>query len=380
MGRKGTYQGVENNGGQLRVTFALAGERCREPLGWSPTAANWKRATALRAEILAKIRAGTFVYAEYFPQSKRAAGGAKTFGQAAQDWLSLQTELALSTQLGYQKVLNRYWMPALRLRPVREITPGELQRAVLAAGFKSIKTRNNAISPLKMVFEHCVRERWMAESPAAELEFKKPKRPLPDPFTPAEVVQILDWLREHASAQDLNYFQLAFYSGLRVSEQHGLHWPKVDFRRGLLRVDEARVLKRAKGTKTEEVRDVELLPQAAAALDAQRKHTYLAYQHVFLDPLTGEPYAGDKPPRLVLQRALKALGIRQRGAKQTRHTFATMALMSGANPMWVAKQLGHSLTMTLRHYARWIDQADAGRERAKLEAYLGQSLGQSGAS
>lgn len=378
MGRRGTYPGVEDNGGQLRVTFTLAGERCREPLGWDPTPANWKRAAALRSEIRSRIRAGTFVYAEYFPHSRRAAHGAKTFGMAAQDWLSLQTELALSTQKGYEKVLNTYWMPQLGKLALREITPGAVLRALADAKFKSVKTRNNAISPLKMVFEYAVGERWLAESPAADVEFKRPRPVVPDPFTPQEVAAILGWLDEHAAPQDANYFRFAFYSGLRVSELHGLQWAKVDFKRRVVRVDEARVMKRAKGTKTVETRDVELPPPAMAALEAQRKFTHLAYQHVFLDPLTGEPYVGDKPPRLVLQRALKALKMRVRGAKQTRHTYATMGIMAGNKPAWVAKQLGHSVQMLFKHYARWLEEADSGRELAKLEHFLGQSLGQSG--
>jgi hypothetical protein len=39
--------------------------------------------------------------------------------------------------------------------------------------------------------------------------------------------------------------------------------------------------------------------------------------------------------------AESCLAIRQRDAYQTRHTFAMLALMASANPMWVARQLGH---------------------------------------
>lgn len=377
MGRKGTYPGVEDNGGTLRVTFSLDGERCREPLNLEPTPANWIKAAKLRREIIDKIRLGVFSYAEYFPHSARARGGAKTFGQAAQEWLNLKADLARSTQYGYEKVLNTYWMQPLGQRALRAITPGELQRVVIAAGFKSAKTHNNAISPLKMVFEYCVGEKYLDSSPAEKVGWRQHIRPEPDPYTLEEVRAIL----AEMTGADFAYFRYAFFSGVRASEQIALKWPKVDFRRGEVRVDEANVMGQDKPTKTYERRYVEMNSEARAALEDQRKRTQLAYEHVFIDPITKAPYVDHKPPRLVLQRVVKKLGIRYRPLKQTRHTFATLNLMAGAHPMWVAKQLGHkTMQITLTIYSKWIEGADKGRERAKLEAVLGQSVGQSGQS
>ncbi len=46
-----------------------------------------------------------------------------------------------------------------------------------------------------------------------------------------------------------------------------------------------------------------------------------------------------------------------------------MCLMAGANPAWVARQMGHkSLKMFFEVYARWIDRADKGLEKARLDA------------
>lgn len=269
-------------------------------------------------------------------------------------------------------------MPALRERALRAITPGEIMRAVQGAKFPTAKTHNNAISPLKLVFQYSVGERYLAESPAARIGWIKHQKAEPDPFTLGEARAILEWLGQNGEAQHANYFRFAFFTGLRTSELLALKWPKIDFRRGLARVDEAQVLKQDKPTKTYESRNVELNSESLLALDNQRQHTFLAHQHVFLDPLTGKPYVSDKPPRIALQRALKKLGIRHRAAYQTRHTFATLNLMAGAHPMWVARQMGHrTMQITLTTYSKWIEGADQGRERAKLESVLGQSLGQS---
>ncbi|MFO1156652.1 MAG: DUF3596 domain-containing protein, partial [Rhodospirillales bacterium] len=69
-GRKGT--GVEIKDGGIRIRFTWRGQRCREPLGLKPTSPNLRHAERLAAEIKEKIRLGSFVYADYFAESKRA--------------------------------------------------------------------------------------------------------------------------------------------------------------------------------------------------------------------------------------------------------------------------------------------------------------------
>lgn len=93
---------------------------------------------------------------------------------------------------------------------------------------------------------------------------------------------------------------------------------------------------------------------------------------VFNNPTTGEPWADEQVQRRrYWNPALKALGLRQRDAYQSRHTFASLALMGGVNVAYIAKQLGHAkVTTTLNAYARWIEGADKGAEAAKLDAIL----------
>jgi len=80
--------------------------------------------------------------------------------------------------------------------------------------------------------------------------------------------------------------------------------------------------------------------------------------------------------RRYFEAAVKRLGIRHRAPKQTRHTVATMCLMAGANPAWVARQLGHSSSkMFFEVCSRRIEGADKGLERGKVEAWIGPQLG-----
>jgi len=80
-----------------------------------------------------------------------------------------------------------------------------------------------------------------------------------------------------------------------------------------------------------------------------------------------------------LDPTLKAVGLRHRDCYQTRHTFATTALMAGVNPAYIARQLGHTnMGMLLKHYARWIDGADKGREATLVNKLFVHELFTSG--
>lgn len=380
MGRRSDFPGVEQHGHTLRVAFTFDGERCREVLGWEPSPANWARAAKLRADVQRAIRTGTFQYATYFPNSKHASTRSHLFADVAQDWIDAQ-ELADSTADNYERILNVHWLPQIGEIALADITPGQLKRAIKKAAFKSDKTRNNCVSVLRMVFEFALGEKYLTASPATGLGHIKTQTKEADPFTVDEMRAILDWLRSKAKPQTHHYFWFAFFSGMRTSELLALKWEKVDLRSPTVRVDQALVLQKTKGTKTSESRDLELNGEAVEALMAQKAHTYLAFENVFLNPNTGLPYYNQQAPWLAMRGCLKALGIRHRPAYNTRHTFATMNLMAGANPYWVSKQLGHaSLEMTLKVYARWIKGADHGREVGKLDTFLGQFLGQKGAT
>lgn len=128
---------------------------------------------------------------------------------------------------------------------------------------------------------------------------------------------------------------------------------------------------KTKDTKTHTVRDVDLPARAMAALERQKEFTFIAGKAVFNNPNTGRGWADtDFLVEKYWRPTLKALGIRDRDARQTRHTYATMSLDAGARPGYVAAQLGHATTEMLhRVYSKWIDGRDNTRERDKLDDF-----------
>ena len=99
------------------------------------------------------------------------------------------------------------------------------------------------------------------------VEMRKHQSPGPDPFTMDEVEAILAAL---PAGPPRNYFEVAFFTGLRPSELIALRWSKVDKKTGYMKVDAALTRFQEKGTKTWSARNVELSARALQALERQR--------------------------------------------------------------------------------------------------------------
>ena len=70
--------------------------------------------------------------------------------------------------------------------------------------------------------------------------------------------------------------------------------------------------------------------------------------------------------------ALRAEGVRYRRAYNCRHTYATLGLMAGVPSALLASQLGHSVEIFHRHYARWLNRDADEQAILAMEAYWGE--------
>ena len=164
---------------------------------------------------------------------------------------------------------------------------------------------------------------------------------------------------------------------MRTSESVGLRWGSIDFRKKLAKVHEAVVQgKRKASTKTNTEREVRLNSEAMEALAVMKPYTFLAGEHIFENVRDGKPWVDVRAwNRSYWTPTLKALGIRYRRPYNTRHTCATMLLMAGARPLWVAEQMGHSLEMLLKVYAKWIPGGQDLVEVSKVEDFISGPVG-----
>lgn len=374
------YEGIEvrdgATGSTIRIRFQYQGRERRESLKLDATPANLKYASRLRGEILNAIARNAFDYAEYFPDSKTAKElakpEAKTLIADALDDFMRDADAAVergamspSTLHGYRKIVDNILRVKWGRMSIQDVTPAMLRTWITAMDCTA-KTARNVISPLHSIFQDALNDGTIEANPLDRLALNKiltkTKRKSAyevDPFSLEEISAILDACEGPAR----NLFQFAFWSGLRTSELIGLRWEDVDFQAGVVHVRQAVVVRKTKTTKTQAgLRDVLMLPSARAALSAQRQWSALApHGRVFTCPWTNKPWTGDKQIRVnCWTHILKAAEVRYRNPYQTRHTFASMLLSRGENPLWVAQQMGHVDTeMIVKHYGRWIPEHDA---------------------
>lgn len=394
MGRRSETGGVSPAGDRIQVRFTWKGEDLRPTLPLKPNAANLAHAKRLRRDILEEIRDGTFQLAKYFPDYKFASkheqpheAGQRTFGEWCKLWKQLSARsLEHSTLDIYWRHLRAYWLAEWSdLAPAQITHEMVLQRlADLAQDrldettgkvVKGIgrKTQNNIMIPLRGVFELICRPPSTATNPTEGIDNLKVQKPAPDPFAPDEVEVVLAKLRSTEGDEMADWFEFAFFAGLRSSEQLALSWREVDLRAMTVLIRKARVLTQEKDrTKTHAERLVELNARAAAVLERQRARTQLQ-SHGKVFATAGQPgkaWHDEQVQWRAWQRAMRLSGVRYRPPKECRDTSVTMALQAGADVVWVANQHGHSVQVMMRDYARWIPKADRGRNLALLNAAL----------
>ncbi|QII84207.1 DUF3596 domain-containing protein [Bordetella hinzii] len=386
MGRKG--DGVEIHGSAIRLSFTLEGKRHRELLMLNgkpmpPTAANMKYAHRVAQEIRERIRHGTFSMIEYFPAN--GTGGTLTVKGWMDTWLAAQN-VQFSTKTGYISAIG-FWNKALADKEkqltvgslaLRALKPSHLLTAIANRPELSGKTVNNYVSVMRQALDLAVADKIIAENPASEIKRAEHQKPPPDPFSRDEAETIIADMREHYPEPVYNMVEAWFFSGPRTSEVFGQRWPNVDLNSGRMTVTEAVVQGRHKtSTKTNVARDVLLNSRSLAAINRQAKHTRIAGEYVWLDPRYGTPWTDEQAFRRGFWTpCLKRLGIRYRRPYNMRHTYATMMLMAGMTPAFCARQMGHSIEVFLRTYAKWLDGAQNDMEMARLEAALGSDLPQ----
>lgn len=378
--------GVNIREKSIRIEFRYNGKQrlerlCLDNSSLEPTPANIKYAVRIAAEIREKIRLGTFKYADYFPGSPQAKTetsqvSAPLLFDVMDQWVRIY-DLKASTRAQYTTRLNCFWKRQLKNIPIDQVRYSDIMEALAAGTWKSAKSRNNELSMISGPFDMAIRDGTLKTNPCDDIKQKKVQRKSPDPFSLDEANLILAHLKAHRPEPIFNLVQVMFFTGLRTSEGIALQWKNVDLRRKEMLIDTGNVHdEETDTTKTSHARTVLLSARAHEALLRQKAYTYLEGGHVFHDPKKSAPwkYATVTDARSFWAITLKQLGIRYRRPYNTRHTYATIGLMSGAKPAFLAKQLGHSLRMFFEVYTKWISSVDDRLEMAKVDDAISQQF------
>ncbi|HFK4134875.1 TPA: DUF3596 domain-containing protein [Klebsiella oxytoca] len=389
--------GVELHGKGIRISFLYRGIRCREVLrGWTISNSNIRKAGNLRALIVSEIQQGKFDYAEHFPESKALKKFTTT--QIIRTYAEL-CDVYLTSKI-HEVSAASYRGIVSRLETLRSVIGGntyiaDIQhsdllnyRNQLLTGEsvsphspwlnktgRAVSTVNGLMNTLTAMLKLAQRSNFISHAPHDGIKMLKRSRKDPDPLLHDEYNAFIKVLAPKAAL----LWTIAVHTGLRHGELAALAWEDIDLELGEIHVCRNKTNeglfvppKTDAGKRT-----VTLLKPALDALRLQfqktgalrkmevtfhhREYGLTEQQHlrfVFI-PDSRSRTKGTSYSKSSLgyswDAGLKKAGIRSRRPYQSRHTFACWLLTAGANPSFIASQLGHeNAKMVYEIYSKWI--------------------------
>ena len=382
--------GVKPHGENIQIKFIWPKHSKKyvyKTLAWSSTPANLIRAGKLRQEIIDAISHDTYRWSDYFPDDIRSqTRKIGTYYDYVQTWLdNPENDWKPQTRYKFKGIAQRIWMPALHDKQINKIKYTDLSAALKKAhdAFKdkngktpSASLYNDWLTCIRGPFATAVKDKAVTrdDNPALDFDNKKRIAVEADPFNPTEADAIINSIYKHDGERWGAWFELGFYSGLRYpSEPSALHWQSVDLSRGEIKISQI-YSKHAdtddgiqKSTKTSVARTVRLNTRSTHALKIMRAITATQDKYVFLNQ-SNLPLKEATAQLRVWRSAIKRLNLRYRDPYTMRHYYATFGLMNGANPAFMAKQLGHSIEEFFKTYATWIDRMSGDTQMDLIES------------
>jgi len=279
------------------------------------------------------------------------------------DHLKVERGLAPHTLDGYGRDLARFtgFLARRGRADVDDITPLDVTDFLLelADAELAARSRARALVAIRGLCKHLVGERWLEADPAALVDSPRIGRRLPSVLGEDAILRLLAQPPDTPRGRrDAAMIELAYASGLRVSELVTLPLADVNLNGGFVRVT-------GKGGKTR------LVPLGQVARD--RIARYIAEDRRPRDPRERALFITDRGGAMTRQGFWKLLrgyaaraGIRLPGAgvspHKLRHSFATHLVERGADLRAVQAMLGHADIATTQVYtqvsqARVIEQA-----------------------
>lgn len=374
--------GIELRNGAIRIRFARDGKRCSETLTLPATQPGIAAAARLRDQVINLAKLGLLTdakYAELFPGSITVAPPQNNpFGVYAQKWMNGRS-FTEGTHKNYTSALNHWWMPRIATTDITCLTSSVMRGLVGEIEWTSSSVKANAMIKLKTILGSAVLDGIIDKNPMDDMDVPKRKKKEADPFTQIQAEKIIATLyaAPHWPIRIYGaYFEFAFYTGMRPAEILALKWERVDMDKRVAHV--CRIVAKGKvvdRTKTKKDRYVLLNDRAMHALTfakgyAERRKAgegaLTDFPHCF-PPSKNSEYVKDTSDLHLRWRSnLETLKIRYRAPYNARHTYATMCLMAGMAPAFIAQQLGNSVQELLSTYARWINSRSDWAELEKL--------------
>jgi integrase len=378
------YPCVRPRGKSLQVDFTLAtGERRLETIKVKPTKENQLIWYGKLSVISEQIAADTFDYKKWFPRSKwlkkkKVKPSEKTLESAMTKWLErIRPEIKPGSADSYQTGINMMSLYLGGDTLLSDLDFDMIDDYIIKRRQEgtATKTLRNQFTPFRSAVQKeksLSFELKMSLLVATQLRKTRAEKTKASEIYPFDLDEIILLIKKEKLHQYRNLLEFYLGSGVRSGEAFALCWEDVDHnKRG---VNILRSLSSGEYTtpKHDSMRFLPLGNMAWEAIIAQEAHTKMLPPISMGDfgekrPVFMNPKSKKKTKQWTSAKSLtwhfwkplmKKAGIPERYQYQTRHTFASLALMYGKHPIWIADHMGHKDTaMITKSYGKYLEKA-----------------------
>ena len=338
------------------------------PKGWSQKAID-RELVKFKAEFERKVKAGEIVsreeQAELDRQKAAEAALIKTMRQYYTSVFmpALVVRCSENTRASYQGNLDNWILPALGDLKVPDITAAQIEALLLSiqAQGKSHGTAVKIYTILLGIFKKARKDGTIQANPMELIDRPKSRKDEikatgAEAYTAKEVQEILNYLNQEPLKWRV-FVHLLIDTGIRRGECCGLQWMDIDFKACTITIKGNLCYTPEKGIyldtpKNGKTRTIDVDPEVMELLKLLRREQakkvlspYVFTQEDCADPM--HPCS----PTAYLRKFSKKYGIDHLHPHKLRHSFASVAITSGADVASVSEKLGHAdKAVTLRMY------------------------------
>ncbi|HEX5060108.1 MAG TPA: site-specific tyrosine recombinase XerD [Kofleriaceae bacterium] len=281
------------------------------------------------------------------------------------DHLKVERGLSAHTLDGYGRDLAKLsqFLTARGREDVDDVSAGDITDHLieLAENKLAPRSRARALVAMRGLFRHLVGERWLEADPTALIDTPRTARRLPGVLGEDAVARLIAQPKDTPRGRrDAAMIELAYASGLRVSELVHIALADINLNHGFVRIT-------GKGNKTR------LVPVGSAARDKIAQYLEHDRPRFVRDPAERALFLTERGRPMTRQGFWKSLRnyARRAGVRlpagdisphKLRHSFATHLVERGADLRAVQAMLGHADISTTEIYthvsrARVLEQA-----------------------
>lgn len=263
----------------------------------------------------------------------------------------------------YQGILNRWIYPALGEVKLPDITAAQITALLLdiQSQGKSHATVIKIYTILHSLFKMAYMADLIPQNSMDKVARPKPRKDeiksdTAESYTVEEVRHILSCL-EQEPLKWQTFVRLLIDTGVRRGEACALRWKDIDFKSHTITISGNLCYTPQKGVyldtpKNGHMRTVDIAPEVTALLQQLRvqQASKVISNFVFTQEDSPEPMHPQSPTRYLKKFSAK-YDVPDLHPHKLRHTFASIAITSGADVASVSEKLGHSdKAVTLRMY------------------------------